>query len=287
MPIIHIEKHHHHYMIIDKSGLEDWRLSFRARGMLAYLLTKPDNWEVSMRDLARQSQSDSRQALTRTMQELEHYGYARRVLVRDRHGKLHGYQTFIYEKPLDHGAHDLQPNDQSPTAGNTTFGQANFGPPNVGTLEHNKDLNPNKDLKKERTERKENPPPPPLEGGAAGSSFFDSLASRRNHTDYSPAFDAWWEAYPAHRRIHKKACWRHWLSKGLEARSDAVMANTAALKRTRQWQEGKIPNSTTYLNQERYDTPATDGSQSDEMSEELRAQLQELERQFIAEGGRP
>jgi hypothetical protein len=42
MSIIRCQKKRHPYAQIDKTPLLDTRLSWKARGILAYLLTKPD-----------------------------------------------------------------------------------------------------------------------------------------------------------------------------------------------------------------------------------------------------
>jgi len=39
------------YVMLDKRLTENNELSYGARGMMAYLLSKPDNWQVRMADL--------------------------------------------------------------------------------------------------------------------------------------------------------------------------------------------------------------------------------------------
>ena len=142
-------------------------------------------------------------------------------------------------------------------------------------------------LQQEPVEKeKKHPPPPPSEGGAAGLVFLESSVQDQSR-EPSADFERWWNLYPSHRRVHKKSCATLWNSKHLDARSEAICENTAAMKRTKQWQAGKIPNSTTYLKQERYETSPTDTTRSSGMSDSLRAQLEEIERQFIAAGGKP
>lgn len=41
--IIRVEKHTKNFVVINKKFLEDKRISFKAKGILTYLLSKPDN----------------------------------------------------------------------------------------------------------------------------------------------------------------------------------------------------------------------------------------------------
>ena len=44
--VIRVRKRPNNFVMLDKTFLEDDRLSFKAKGILAYLLSKPDNWKV-------------------------------------------------------------------------------------------------------------------------------------------------------------------------------------------------------------------------------------------------
>jgi hypothetical protein len=41
----------HRFVILDQRAVEDTRLSWAARGLLAYLLSRPDDWRVLINDL--------------------------------------------------------------------------------------------------------------------------------------------------------------------------------------------------------------------------------------------
>jgi hypothetical protein len=41
----------HRFVILDQRAVEDSRLSWVARGLLAYLLSRPDDWRVPINDL--------------------------------------------------------------------------------------------------------------------------------------------------------------------------------------------------------------------------------------------
>ena len=53
--VIRVRKRPNNFVMIDKTFLEDERLSFKAKGILAYLLSKPDNWKVIVGNLVKYS----------------------------------------------------------------------------------------------------------------------------------------------------------------------------------------------------------------------------------------
>jgi len=75
--IIRVIKRDHPYVMIDKTALEDPRLSFRAKGLHAYLLAKPDNWTPNREQLASASK-EGRDAVEIALRELKMCGYFER-----------------------------------------------------------------------------------------------------------------------------------------------------------------------------------------------------------------
>ncbi len=100
MPIIKIQvkKRTHPYVMIDKRPLDDPRLSWAARGLLAHLLCRPPPWRLVFANLLRQS-PDGRYVLKRLLNELREFGYAKIKRLRDAMGKMAGSTWFIYEDP--------------------------------------------------------------------------------------------------------------------------------------------------------------------------------------------
>jgi hypothetical protein len=73
--IIHKAKQQRrHFTIIENSSIQDARLSYRARGVLAYLLSLPDGWVTDHRKLASFAVEGERAVLT-ALKELETHGY--------------------------------------------------------------------------------------------------------------------------------------------------------------------------------------------------------------------
>lgn len=93
--------HTSHYVVIDNRVLEDARLSWKSRGILAWLLAKPDGWKVSVRGLAAAG-PDGRTAIQSALMELEEYGYIeRRGMSHDDAGRFDSADTIVREEPTD------------------------------------------------------------------------------------------------------------------------------------------------------------------------------------------
>lgn len=96
------------FYILDKRISEDSLLSWEARGLLIYLLGKPDNWRINVAHLVSEG-SAGRDKVYRMINELIDRGYCRRV----KGVGGFGFDYFIYEKPM---RNDLQ--KQAPYPGN-------------------------------------------------------------------------------------------------------------------------------------------------------------------------
>jgi hypothetical protein len=86
------------FTILPNGILNDQRLSWRARGLLAYLLSKPDNWRTTIAHLTKQG-TEGRDAVTRAMTELEHTGYLVRRRWQDKHGHWH-HDILVHDEPV-------------------------------------------------------------------------------------------------------------------------------------------------------------------------------------------
>ncbi len=78
--------------------IEDKALSFKARGLLHYLLSKPDNWTVRESELVKSSDKDGQSSIRSGLQELMDAGYIARKRVRQRDGTFQWVST-IYDNP--------------------------------------------------------------------------------------------------------------------------------------------------------------------------------------------
>jgi len=107
MAILHIQKRDNPFVMIDKACLEDSRLSWKARGILAYLLSKPDNWKVMTCDLVAKSDRDGRDAVLSALRELIEHGYAELQPIQGEDGRMQGKKYLISEVPRDKAANPL------------------------------------------------------------------------------------------------------------------------------------------------------------------------------------
>ena len=87
------------YAVIDNRVLNDPRLSFKAKGVIALLLSKPDGWEVMTQHLIN-SGPDGRTAVESALAELETFGYiTRSEQPRGGRGRFDNVTTIVHEEP--------------------------------------------------------------------------------------------------------------------------------------------------------------------------------------------
>src|SRR3989338_3427383 len=99
MAIIKIQKKENPYVTVDRSVVADERLSWRARGLLCYLLSLPSDWQLHVNHLIKKS-PDGRDAVYKTISELKQYGYVEHVRIRDENGRVTEGQYIVYETPI-------------------------------------------------------------------------------------------------------------------------------------------------------------------------------------------
>lgn len=97
MTIIRTPKTERPYFSMARETAQDRRLTFEARGMLAYLLSKPNDWEVEVNDLKQQC---GRDRVYRIINELLEANYLKRENAHDGKGKFSGYNYQLYETPF-------------------------------------------------------------------------------------------------------------------------------------------------------------------------------------------
>src|SRR3990170_6856055 len=86
------------YVMIDKRPIENCDLSWKSKGVLSYLLSRPDDWVVRLADLLQRS-PDGSYAVRQAIKELRKAGHMKVKMVReDGHVKEWVYE--VYELPL-------------------------------------------------------------------------------------------------------------------------------------------------------------------------------------------
>ena len=93
-------KHESHYAQIPNSTLRDDRLSFEARGVLAMILSLPDDWSINVAWICKQSPSAGRDKVTRILKELQDFGYMVKRVKQNEDGKLAGVDWDVHCYPV-------------------------------------------------------------------------------------------------------------------------------------------------------------------------------------------
>lgn len=86
------------FAVISNATLQDSRLSWKARGVLAYLLSLPDDWVIIVEELVSRA-PDGVDSLRSGLKELEKLGYISKRRTRDEAGKITGTEWFVHEEP--------------------------------------------------------------------------------------------------------------------------------------------------------------------------------------------
>lgn len=110
------------FTILSNEVLNDDRLSFRARGVLMWLLSKPADWRTRSEAIAAQSPREGREAIRTAMRELEEYGYLVREKVRDSStGQISTIQT-VFEEPATEP--QIMPEPRKPVSRRASAGKS-------------------------------------------------------------------------------------------------------------------------------------------------------------------
>jgi hypothetical protein len=107
-----------HYTVLANAVLRDENLSFRARGILAAILSRPDNWKTTSESLARETK-EGRTAILTALRELEKVGYMTRKKYQNEKGQWI-WESLVYDKPQKPDNNDAEPQSGFPTTGNPT-----------------------------------------------------------------------------------------------------------------------------------------------------------------------
>lgn len=113
------------YFVASNEPFNDERLSWEARGVMGYLLSKPDNWELRNRDLIARGPAGEKK-IERILGELQKFGYLHRRRIHD--GQRFEWVSIICESP------DLKPDSEAiPSKQGDCNGAI---PPKQGDCEH-------------------------------------------------------------------------------------------------------------------------------------------------------
>ncbi|XQA72090.1 hypothetical protein ACM9XA_11365 [Xanthomonas sacchari] len=248
MSIVRAPRPESNYYVLSKAISEDGRLSWAARGLLVYLLGKPDNWQVNVESLRKQTAGarirTGRDGLYALLAELEQTGYLRRERQRGEAGRLSEVDYAVSEIPCSPRPADPEMDQPHPAQPDTA--QPDTANP---TLTSN-------DLKQELIETT---PLPPAGGGAdllGGQVVPLPAKAKADAADEPTGFVRFYtEAYP--RRIGRAAAAKAWRKNNCEPLADKIIAEVKArAKADPQWlKDGGdyVPHPATYINGRRWE----------------------------------
>lgn len=114
------------FVMMDKRPVENPGLSWSAKGMLSYLLSRPDGWKIIMQDLINRS-TDGEYAVRNTVKELVEAGHMVKRDVRDDKGHFVEHIYDVYETPTS----------RFPTSGFPTSGESRTNNTDISNTESN------------------------------------------------------------------------------------------------------------------------------------------------------
>ena len=147
------------YGVVPNEILNSKKLSLKAKGLFAYLQSKPDGWKFSITRMAQQLK-EGKDAIREAIKELERWGLLRRKPIKDKNGKWAGFQYELHEKLAE------KPSTENPTTVNPTtvipdsISKKEYSKKEYSKKEYSKNL---KDFPKLVVFMKEKEKGPPLE----------------------------------------------------------------------------------------------------------------------------
>ena len=104
------------FTVMSNYHLRDKRLSFKAMGLMSFMLSVSDDWEYSVNGLA-QCAKDKKDSVLSALKELKEYGYLKIENKRNEKGVFQGAVYTIYEKPPcteNPSPHSEKPHSENP-----------------------------------------------------------------------------------------------------------------------------------------------------------------------------
>ncbi len=116
MAVFRIEKTRD-YTVMSNYHLRDMSLSLKAKGLLSLMLSLPENWDYTMKGLARICK-DGIDSISGGIRELEAHGYLVRARVRSANGQLGSIEYTILEQPKAPSPTQEKPIRENPVQAN-------------------------------------------------------------------------------------------------------------------------------------------------------------------------
>lgn len=88
------------FVTVHKAFVFDNKLSAKAKGILLYFLSRPDNWQIYTSEVVKHM-NDGQKSINSGIQELIKSKYVHRIQKRTDNGVFNGYEYLVYEKPAE------------------------------------------------------------------------------------------------------------------------------------------------------------------------------------------
>lgn len=88
------------FVTVHKAFIYDSNLSAKAKGILLYFLSRPDDWQIYTSEVVKHM-NDGQKAINSGIQELIKNKYVHRTQKRNNKGVFNGYEYLVYEKPTE------------------------------------------------------------------------------------------------------------------------------------------------------------------------------------------
>ena len=115
MEVIRVIKNKN-YTTISNQLFKNKTISLKAKGLMAYLLSLPSDWDLSINGIVSTS-IEGRGAIGNIFKELIAAGYIERIQIRDK-GKFVGYDYFVFEQPKSNKPITVKPITDKPLTEN-------------------------------------------------------------------------------------------------------------------------------------------------------------------------
>ena len=136
-------KREHNYTVVSNKVYDKNQLSWQAMGLLGYLLTKPDNWQVMVAELVNVTKDTKkptgREGVYNIINELKEKGF---ISVRKNSDGSTDYT--VYDEPIQQSNHE-NPNQGKPNQGKPNHGKPNQGKPTLVNTDIQQVLKDSKD----------------------------------------------------------------------------------------------------------------------------------------------
>ena len=106
------------YTVLDNTFIKDVNLSWKAKGLMTYLLSLPDTWEIHLSELQKHA-TDGRDSLQKAIKELVEKGYLIKEQTRNEKGVFQANKYIVIENPSTEKPSTDIPSTENPQLLNT------------------------------------------------------------------------------------------------------------------------------------------------------------------------